>query len=427
MPRHLVTTWYGVFLLDTEGKVLAQSLFPRDAEEIARRLDAIRTGALLDEESEVSPGEGGLLVAEPRQLSIPGSDLLPVGTMPPPPPVPASLGFQPDLLRQASLAHAAKAVREALPPDQPVMLLLRAMDLLEKRATQEMELLRYWYGFHFPELAALVDEATELDLIRHTPRRAELVALHPELDPHTEPGRPLSDAEVAAIRDLAADVAAARMAAADMRGVLEGEMVKMAPNVTTLAGALVGARLINLAGSLGRLSRLPSSTVQLLGAERALFLHLSEGAPAPKHGVLFQHPSVHSSPPWLRGRVARTLAGKVSIASRADFAGTHPDGGLGASMREDFLSRVQRLRARHPQPPEGWRERHRQRLRYARRRPERRQGGRRGGERPGGRGDGKWRGRERPPGRRGDRDDRGARGGPEPRPAGKVWRARERR
>jgi len=430
MPRHLVTTWYGVFLLDAEGGVLAQSLFPRDAEEIARRLDAIRTGALLDEESEVAPGDGELVVAEPRQLSLPGSALLPVGAMPPPPPAPAALGFQPDLLRQASLAHAAKAVREALPPDQPVMLLLRAMDLLEKRASQEMELLRYWYGFHFPELAALVDEATELDLIRLTPRREELVAMHPELDPHTEPGRPLSDAEVAAIRDLAADVAAARMASADVRAILEVEMAKVAPNVTVLAGALVGARLINLAGSLERLSRLPSSTVQLLGAERALFLHLSESAPAPKHGVLFQHPSVHSSPPWLRGRVARTLAGKVSIASRADFAGTHPDGGLGASMRADFLSRVQGLRARHPQPPEGWRERHRQRLRTARRRPERRQGGRRGGDRPGGRGGGKWQGHGRPQGRRGDRGDRGYRGdrdGPEPRPGGKVWRARERR
>ena len=199
MPRHLVTTWYGVFLLDAGGSVLAQSLFPRDAEEIARRLDAIRTGALLDEESEVAPGEGELVVAEPRQLSLPGSTLLPVGTMPPPPPAPAALGFQPDLLRQASLAHAAKAVREALPPDQPVMLLLRAMDLLEKRASQEMELLRYWYGFHFPELAALVDEAAELDLIRQTPRREELIAMHPELDPHTAPGRPLSDAELRSV------------------------------------------------------------------------------------------------------------------------------------------------------------------------------------------------------------------------------------
>ncbi len=415
MPRHLVTTWYGAFLLDANGTVLASRPFPREVEGIARRLDAIRSGELLDEEAELAAQEGEMLVAEPRQLELPGAVALPPGATPPPPPPPTSLGFQVDLLRRASLAHATKAVREALPPDQPVMLLLRSMDLLERRASQQMELLRYWYGFHFPELGALVDEPTMLGLLREGPDRQAIIEARPDLDPGTEPGRPLRGSEAKALQQLAADVGSARRMALDVRDLLEQEMAGAAPNVTALAGALVGARLISIAGSLERLSRFPSSTVQLLGAERALFLHLSERAPAPKHGVLFQHPSVHSAPPWLRGRVARTLAGKVCIAARADAARTHPDGGLGRQLRDDFLSRVQRLRARHPEPPPGWRDRRAQREREAVHRQQRQRG----------------RSRERRPQRHrkggGHRPERAPRGPDRPRDGRKVWRARERR
>jgi len=415
MPRHLVTTWYGSFLLDGTGVVLASRTFPREVEGIARRLEAIRSGQLLDEESELATvGEGELLVAEPRQLALPGAASVAQGAMTPVPPSAASLGLGPELLRQASLAHAARAVREALPPDQPVMLLLRAMDMLERRATSQMELLRYWYGFHFPELGALVDEATMLALLQGSPRRVDIVTERPDLDPGTEPGRPLSDAEVLAIQKLASDVGRARVAAADVRTVLEGEMARAAPNLTALTGAIVGARLIALAGSLGRLSKLPSSTVQLLGAERALFLHLSERVPAPKHGVLFQHPSVHSAPPWLRGRIARAIAGKACIAARADAAGTHPDGDLGRDLREAFLGRAQQLRARHREPPPGWRDRHAARERDARRRRERKGKGGRDG-----------RGSYRPRGGRvhqGPPPDRGQ----GPRPGARVWRAKGR-
>jgi nucleolar protein 56 len=134
-------------------------------------------------------------------------------------------------------------------------------------------------------------------------------------------------------------------------------MSAAAPNIAVLAGPLVGARLLSHAGSLDRLSRMPSSTIQLLGAEKALFLHIKEGAPAPKHGVIFQHPAVHSSPPWLRGRVARALAGKIAIAARGDAMDRRPDGSLGGELREQFLKRVQSLRIEQPQPPAGWKRR----------------------------------------------------------------------
>jgi nucleolar protein 56 len=385
MPPRLVTTWYGTFLIGEDREVLASALFPKAAEEIAERLEAIRSGELLVEEHTVAPKEGDFGVLEDRQLSLPGATLHEEAASASAPPPPQELGFALELLRDAALAHAAKAVREALPPDQPVMLYLRAMDHLEREASRGLELLRYWHSFHFPELAALVDERTFLDLLMLSANREDILAERPDLDPGTEPGRPLAPGEGQGMSNLAANIVQCRRTEEAMRTLLEEAIRATAPNVAVVAGPIVGARLVNLAGSLERLSRMPSSTIQLLGAERALFLHIKEGAPAPKHGVIFQHPSVHSSPPWLRGRVARSLAGKISIATRADAVGTHPEGDLGRELRDAFLERAKRLRAEHPEPPPGWKKRRipvsgKGRGTRGRRAKERgRKGGRRGG------------------------------------------------
>jgi nucleolar protein 56 len=83
--------------------------------------------------------------------------------------------------------------------------------------------------------------------------------------------------------------------------------------------ASVGARLIAKAGSLKRLASLSSSTIQILGAEKALFRTLKTGANPPKHGLLFQHPVIHSAPKWQRGKLARAISAKAAIAARVDF------------------------------------------------------------------------------------------------------------
>src|SRR4029453_7365969 len=78
-------------------------------------------------------------------------------------------------------------------------------------------------------------------------------------------------------------------------------------------------RLISKAGSLRRLAFSSASTIQILGAEKALFRALKSGARPPKHGLLFQHPMVHSAPKWQRGKIARAVASKVAIAARIDL------------------------------------------------------------------------------------------------------------
>ena len=89
--------------------------------------------------------------------------------------------------------------------------------------------------------------------------------------------------------------------------------------ISQLLDSQLTVRLVSCAGSLAKLARLPSSTIQLLGAEKALFRHISDGSLPPKHGILYQHPSVKSSKRKNKGRVTRSLASKVAIAAKIDY------------------------------------------------------------------------------------------------------------
>jgi len=91
------------------------------------------------------------------------------------------------------------------------------------------------------------------------------------------------------------------------------------PNTTYLTGSLMAARLLSMAGGLKQLPLLPASTIQTLGAEKALFKHLKDNTPPPKHGVIFQYPELRRVPRKDRGKVARLLAAKVAIAARLDY------------------------------------------------------------------------------------------------------------
>ncbi len=386
----LVTTWYGSFVIDEDGTVLASAPFPGSATEIADRLKLIREREVLDEELKVAPQGGPFSVSEERLLVLDGAERLPPDASPLAVPGPEEVGMPSELLREASLLLATSSIAEALPEDQPVVLYLRAMDLVEREGTKSLEMLRYWHSFHFPELGALVDDREFIALLSDDPGRDAILDRRPDLDPGMDAGRPLAPGENEAMAAMARHIRETRTEGRLLREKLEEAMHDTAPNLEALAGPLVGARLLSLAGSLERLSRMPSSTIQLLGAEKALFLHIKEGAPAPKHGVIFQHPSVHSSPPWLRGRVARALAGKLAIAARADFVGSRPDGTLGLELREGFLKRAQQLRSEQPVPPAGWR----------RRRPDTRQRTGKGkGSRRGGRGTGHRKGGKKSKGR----------------------------
>jgi nucleolar protein 56 len=133
---------------------------------------------------------------------------------------------------------------------------------------------------------------------------------------------------------------------------IEDLMMALSPNLLGLAGPLLGAKLISMAKGLERLASMPSSRIQVLGAERAMFRHLRERGKPPKHGLIFQHPTISRSPWWMRGKIARSLAAKIAIAARLD---AYSDQDLSASLKEDFMKRVQTVRKTFSEEPKKMR------------------------------------------------------------------------
>lgn len=128
----------------------------------------------------------------------------------------------------------------------------------------------------------------------------------------------------------------------ETRDFIEERAPELAPNLSNLAGPVLAARLIALAGGLDELARMPSSTVQVLGAEDALFRHLRGDAPPPKHGAIYVHPYVRGTREEERGSAARTVAGKLTIAARVDrYAGD-----LRPELADELDEKIERIRGR---------------------------------------------------------------------------------
>jgi len=125
-------------------------------------------------------------------------------------------------------------------------------------------------------------------------------------------------------------------------------MREEAPNIRELAGSILGARLIAVTGGLKNLSKKSSGTIQILGAEKALFRSLKTGSQPPKHGLIFQHRDIHQSPSWQRGKIARALAGKIAIAARLDsFEGAYQ----GDDLKKKFDKRVEEIKEKYANAP----------------------------------------------------------------------------
>ncbi len=125
-------------------------------------------------------------------------------------------------------------------------------------------------------------------------------------------------------------------------------MGEIAPNIKELAGPLLGARLIAKAGGLKKMAELPASTIQVLGAEKALFRHLTKGTRPPKHGILFQHPWVRNAKRWQRGKIARSLAAKLAIAAKEDyFEGRF----IADKLKKELEERIEEIKEKYKEPP----------------------------------------------------------------------------
>lgn len=238
---------------------------------------------------------------------------------------------------------------------------IRAIDDLDKTFNLLAVRIREWYSVHFPELDQLVavheqylrlveelgsrENFTVEDMIRLGVSKEKAKVI--EEKAQVSIGADISDFDIRPIQTLARMAREMRELRQELVRYIEAVMREVAPNVTALVGSLLGARLISLAGSLEELAKLPASTIQVLGAEKALFRALRYGGKPPKHGVIFQHPDVNRSPRWQRGKIARALAGKLAIAAKVDaFTGRY----AGDRLVEEYKKRVEEVKKLYPKP-----------------------------------------------------------------------------
>jgi nucleolar protein 56 len=246
--------------------------------------------------------------------------------------------------------------------DLLVVQAIQTIDDLDKTLNLFMSRVREWYGLHFPELDRLIDKhETYARLIVNLGGRDNFTVENLEKEglpkAKTEQiaeaakasmGAELSEEDMKQIQTMCKNTLGLYDARQTLEKYVDTVMNDVAPNTRALVGSLLGARLIALAGGLNNLAKLPASTVQVLGAEKALFRSLRTGARPPKHGIIFQHSLIHEAKRWQRGKVARALAGKLSIAARTDaFSGKY----VGDVLKAGLEKRIGEVKEKYGEPP----------------------------------------------------------------------------
>jgi nucleolar protein 56 len=336
----LVTKWFGVFLVDKERqKVVHQVLFEKEPRTIAAKLAQVQKGELLPEE--VSIAQKRMRVADPRLSSLGRPEFVDSAFI-----RPEDYGFSPQLMHKVMIELGKLRTREPLPADRIIVQAVRAMDDTIENINLMSERLHEWYGLHFPELADYAREERYARLIAEKGgREAILGALDLQIE---SVGSELEEKDLEVMRGFASTLLVLYQEKERLEGFIADRMQETAPNLTAIVGPSLGARLISIAGGLKRLSQMPAGTVQLLGAEKALFAHLRQGKRPPKHGVIFQHPTVHRAPYWQRGNISRAMGGKLAIAAKVDyFKGEF----IGDKLNEDIARRVEEIMRKYPDPP----------------------------------------------------------------------------
>jgi len=395
LEAYFVETPVGVFILDDKGKVVEKVIFPSSPRNAAVELKDVQEGRIAPSILEIlgrAAGSYSPIVFQSEALAKAAENSAKISVAVKQTVIPEQ--FRNKLrseeknretwLKEESLditaAKTARAYNEfarrvtlelaragiasaAARRDLSAVQAVRAMDDLDKTLNLLAGRVREWYGLHFPEMDRLVERHdTYARLVSKLGNRRNFTE-----ETLVSEGLPKETADQLA--KAASRSMGARIEDSDL-GILQSfctlmldlykfrekteayvdECLKqVAPNMAAIIGASLSARLMSIAGSLENLAKMPASTLQVLGAEKALFRSLKTGARPPKHGVIFQHTAIHQSPRWQRGKIARTLSGKLSIAARVDaFGGEF----IGDKLRAGVDKKIEEIKERYKTAPQ---------------------------------------------------------------------------
>jgi len=257
------------------------------------------------------------------------------------------------------LAHSLSRYKLKFSPDKVDTMIVQAISLLDdldKELNNYIMRCREWYGWHFPELGKIITDnlayckSVRKIGVRTNVATSDLSELLPEeveaevkLAAEISMGTEVSEEDIGNIMHLCDQVIDISEYRAQLYDYLKNRMTAIAPNLTVMVGELVGARLISHAGSLLNLAKHPASTVQILGAEKALFRALKTRRDTPKYGLIYHASLVGQTTAKNKGKISRMLAAKASLAIRYDALGEDTNAEMGIENRAKLEARLRHL------------------------------------------------------------------------------------
>merc|ERR1712100_279235 len=257
------------------------------------------------------------------------------------------------------LSHSLSRHKLKFSPDKVDTMVIQAVGLLDdldKEINTYSMRIKEWYGWHFPEMSRVIPDNTmyakvvkEMGMLKNA-ATADLSDILPEdLEENLKSaaqvsmGTEISEEDMENIDLLCTQSLALQDYRTELYDYLKNRMAAIAPNLTVLVGELVGARLIAHAGSLMNLAKHPASTVQILGAEKALFRALKTKKDTPKYGLIYHASLIGQAQPKHKGKISRVLAAKCALSVRVDALGDTSEATIGLEDRVKVEERLRQL------------------------------------------------------------------------------------
>jgi nucleolar protein 56 len=331
--HYLAVCVAGLFVFNEKNKLERFKLFDKNPEEIAKKIDLFEKGEEIPELKELKNEFKDLETKQPNQASeflkenfrkiIMSTEFV------------KNESELNQILNSFAIAKSRLSISLIERRDKLIIQTVSALSDLEKILNAMSERLREWYGLHYPELG-----------IKDHEKFAEKVAEKGLRDNFEEfkksMGMSLREDDIKVLQEYASRLKELYVLKKNVEKYLEKIVPEEMQNLNALLGSTLAARLLALAGSLERLAKMPSSTVQLLGSEKSLFRFLKEkkkGKP-PRFGLLYLHPDISTNKRELQGKVARLLSSKLTLAARADFY-TKKD--MSKELLEDYKKKLEEI------------------------------------------------------------------------------------
>ncbi len=331
--HYLTINPVGIFIFNEKNKLVKFKYFDKNPEEIAKKLEKFENGETFSELQEIKNEFKDLVIEQPNKATKYFRENFRKIVL-------ENKIFKNEVelnqfLNSVLIAKTKLKISKKERRDKLIIQTISALNDLEKILNTMSERLREWYGLHYPELN-----------VKDHEKFAELIVEHGERsnfkDFKISMGMELKEIDVKILQEYAKQLKELYELKKKVEKYLEKIVPEEIPNLNALLGSTLAARLLALAGSLEKLAKMPSSSIQLLGAEKSLFKFLKDKRKKkpPRFGLLFLHPDISTSKRELQGKIARVLSSKLTLAARADFY-TKKD--ISKKLLEDYKKKVNEI------------------------------------------------------------------------------------